>query len=79
MRDLYRIVPCCMNRQVLRYRYQLCNHRRNRRLHHLIDVNGEVWNKAVELQRQSMVDTGKLLPRNELTSQLRELRRENPA
>ena len=68
-----------MEKQVVIYRYQLCNRRQNKRLHRLIDLNGDVWNEAVTRQRKSMNDTGNLITRNELTRQLRELRRDNPA
>ena len=44
---------------MLRYRYQIVNHRRNRKLHQLIDIGGIAWNHTVALQQRYYRLTGK--------------------
>ena len=61
---------------IVRYKYQIVNHRRNNYLHQQVDIAGVIWNYAIAIQRRYYKLTGKYISPNILTSHLRKLRRE---
>ena len=63
---------------VLRYRYQIVNHRHNRTLHQLIDIGGIAWNHTVALQQRYYRLTGKRVGKYDMDSHLLKVRRRNP-
>ena len=63
-----------MATRIIRYKYQLVNHRRNKYLHQQVDIAALVWNHAVALQRKYYILTGEYIRNNQLTSHLRKLR-----
>lgn len=64
-----------MTSAIIRYKYQLVNHRHNRHLHQMVDISGIVWNHAIALQRMYYRLTGKYIRPNDLVKHLRKLRR----
>ncbi len=68
-----------MNDTVLmRYKYQIVNHRRNRKLHQFIDIGGIAWNHTVALQRRHYRLTGKRIGKYDMGAHLLKVRRQNP-
>ena len=63
---------------VLRWKYQVVIHRRNKRLHRLIDIVGIVWNHALAQQSRYHRLTGGYIGKYTMSSHLLKLRRRSP-
>ena len=63
---------------VLQLRYQVAVHRRNRRLHRVIDIAGIIWNHALALQRRYHRLTGRYISKYTMLKHLRRLRVRSP-
>ena len=58
----------------LRYKYQLVNHRRNRRLHDPINIAGQVWNYLIGYQRWAWRNFGLYVSRFDMQKHTAKLR-----
>ena len=60
---------------VLRWNYQIVNHRRIKRLHRQIDIAGIIWNHALALQKRYYRLSGGYISKNHMMGHLLKLRR----